>query len=200
MIVYIGDISKQDAVVLKEMAEQHERILEFGSGASTQVLAAYTEGELTSIDTEKEWIRRTQKNLEFLEIKKDVRFSSLEDFKPEGEYDFIFDDGLMNLRGTFAIEHWKYLKPGGLFAFHDTRRAKNIVFLCGLLQHCFLEVEAISFNHLDSNITLIKKRKVPLVYENWNQAENKKRWQYGHGEVDMDEYNALQNEPSDIRS
>ena len=56
MIEYIGDISKADALVLKELAENATAILEFGCGASTQVMSVYTKNRIISIDTSQEWI------------------------------------------------------------------------------------------------------------------------------------------------
>ena len=95
MIPYIGDISKQDAVVLKELAEQSVDILEFGCGASTQVLAAYTSGSVISVDTAPAWIRKTREHLKRLNLP-EVSFCSYDEFVTwrGGPYDLVFNDGL----------------------------------------------------------------------------------------------------------
>jgi tRNA A58 N-methylase Trm61 len=72
MINYIGDISKADANILADLAEQSENILEFGVGASTQVLAAYGKGKVTTTETSMEWVEKTKQNLKLLGIEKEV--------------------------------------------------------------------------------------------------------------------------------
>ena len=99
MIPYIGDISKNDSIVLSELAAQSKNILEFGVGASTQVIAAFAKGKFTSIDTSIEWIDKTKKNLHLLEINLPINFCLYKDFLPSHDkYDFIFNDGLDSLR------------------------------------------------------------------------------------------------------
>jgi len=171
-MIYIGDISKKDYLVLKELAEKSQNILEFGVGASTQVISNYCTGDFTSIDTSDYWIEFTKKNIAHLEIKNCANFMSYHSFKPKGEYDFIFDDGVDNLRNEFAINMWKHLKIGGYIAFHDTRRKQDISNVTNLILNYFNEIEDVNINKNGSNIIVIKK-KIYEPYEEWNIAEER---------------------------
>ena len=63
---FIGDLSTQDAAVLATMA-QGARVLEFGAGGSTQIFAAVADG-CVSMETDGDWISRTQRNLLRLDL------------------------------------------------------------------------------------------------------------------------------------
>ena len=92
---YIGDLSKYDYEILKNLSLESNNMLEFGVGASTQILRNFSNGNLTSIETSSFWIDMTKKNLKYLNIEKDINFLLYEDFKPKSEkYDFIFNDGV----------------------------------------------------------------------------------------------------------
>ena len=180
MIDYIGDISNNDAEVLKDLAKRANDILEFGCGASTQVLAYYTSGTVVSVETEPSWIQKTGENLIRLNIQSKVYFKSYEQFKtyPEGPYDLIFDDGVDGYRAEFAESSWKLLKVGGALCFHDTRRSQDIANVCTFIAAHSPEIESIIINKDHSNITVIRK-KVAEFYENWNLVEGKGMDQYG---------------------
>jgi hypothetical protein len=190
MIFYIGDISKQDAQVLARHATIANSVLEFGCGASTQILRHYCKGIVTSVETMPIWIDRTKQNLDLLGITKPVEFYIYGN-DPNDEtvvYDFIFSDGLPELRLDFALKHWDRLRVGGVMAFHDTRRDHDFWLALQLMLAHHEEIEAAQFNVWSSNITCIRKRP-PLPYENWNTVEGRnKPWQYGHSDVDMDEF------------
>lgn len=186
MIPYIGDVSINDAFVLKGIAEESDNILEFGVGASTQILRHYSKGKMISVDTMQEWIDRTKKNFKLVGVKGDVDFR-LYDEDYSGKYDFIFVDGHKRLRYEFGVNNWKHLAYGGFMAFHDTRKEFHIDYVCDLLKRHYLQVESVQVNPSESNLTIIKKRKA-LKYVNWNQTENRPSWQYGRGQFDMDEF------------
>src|SRR6267378_847360 len=59
---YIGDISREDAALLARTAAGARRILEFGAGASTQVLAisAPQGAEIVTVETKPEWVASTR--------------------------------------------------------------------------------------------------------------------------------------------
>ena len=63
---YLGDLSKQDYEVLKDLALNSKNMLEFGIGASTQILRNFSDGNLTSLETSPFWIDITKQNLNFL--------------------------------------------------------------------------------------------------------------------------------------
>lgn len=193
---YIGDLSKYDYELLKDLSSNSTDILEFGVGASTQILRNFSKGNLTSIETSAFWIDATKENLKYLNIEKTVNFLLYEDFNPKsGQYDLIFNDGVDSLRNEFAIKVWKTLKIGGIIAYHDTRRQKDIENVVELVNNFKDEIESISFNKDDSNITLIKKKiKNDVIfnddidiqkilrespYYDWNDAEEKIRLKYG---------------------
>lgn len=189
MIKYIGDISMMDAQVLCQMAQEHHTILEFGCGASTQVIAKYkaNSSSFRSIDTSQEWIDKTIQNLGLLGISSfSVEFEQYEDFmgklKPENQYDFIFDDGADSLRKDFALKIWPHLATHGHLALHDTRRPhdfRNVLEILATFQN---EIGAVYFNTNGSNITTIQKVQ-PKPYDNWQIRESKEPWMLGYGEI-----------------
>lgn len=194
MIPYIGDISEADARVLQILVMSKHNTLEFGCGASTQVLAAYVgddpEWKVTSIDTSQEWMDKTKSNLLLLDIKKEVKFEeyhqfmqSLSTLKPQ--YDFIFDDGVDHLRRDFAIQIWPFLAVGGTIAFHDTRRAPDVRNVLEVIAHYQDEIDHVHFNVSGSNITIVRKKKAQ-PYENWQITENRLPWQLGYSEPDLE--------------
>jgi predicted O-methyltransferase YrrM len=193
---YLGDLSKQDYEVLKDLALNSKNILEFGIGASTQILRNFSNGNLTSLETSPFWIDITKQNLNFLSIKKEVNFLSYEEFKPTSEqYDLIFNDGIDSLRNEFGIKSWQNLKIGGTIAYHDTRRRQDIQNVMDLVNNFKDEVESIIFNKDDSNITIVKKKiKDDIIFSDnidvkkillesphydWNDSEMKIRLKYG---------------------
>jgi predicted O-methyltransferase YrrM len=193
---YIGDLSKYDYEVLKELSSTSIEILEFGVGASTQILRNFSVGNLTSIETSEFWIDITKKNLEFLNINKYVRFFMYQDFNPDlEEYDFVFNDGVDSLRSEFGIKVWKNIKVGGVIAYHDTRRSKDIENVIELVNQFKDEVDSVIFNVNNSNITIVKKKMKDSViyndnidiqhilrefpYYDWNNTEKKIRLNYG---------------------
>lgn len=199
MIKYIGDISAMDALVLKELAETHDSILEFGCGASTQVMAKYKKEDtlLVSIDTSQDWIKKTRDNLNLLGIKDtniffDDYLATVGTLTDLDKFDFIFDDGVDALRRAFAINIWPHLKVGGILAMHDTRRAHDFRNVLEILAHFQNEIGEVVFNICGSNITTIQKIP-PQPYDNWQIRENREPWMLGYGEI-PDYYKKLMKE------
>jgi predicted O-methyltransferase YrrM len=186
MIDYIGDVSREDAVLLRSLAEHSRRILEFGCGASTQIFAAYGADTVDSVETDAQWIDKTKRNLVRLGISKPVEFHDYASFKPTGEYDLIFVDGVDELRQPFALATWASLAVGGRMCFHDTRRVvphgisttSDVQNVCALIERFSPEVHFAAINQDNSNTTVIGKRK-PLPYVDWMKSENRTRAQMG---------------------
>jgi predicted O-methyltransferase YrrM len=173
---YIGDISRQDAQVLATFAAGARRILEFGVGGSTQVLAqcAPPEGSIVTIDTSPEWIERTQIRSARLGIGRDVTYLSYAEWSAmrQETVDLVFVDGIDELRLPFAREAWKSLRVGGTMLFHDTRRARDAGNVLQLVTEHHLEVERVEMNIRASNISAVVK-KVAEPYVDWNVVEGR---------------------------
>lgn len=191
MIDYIGDISEQDAEVLKAWAEDSKNILEFGVGASTQVLGAYTQGKLLSIDTERSWMEKTAVHLQRLRIEVgkvrilpyDMVMNDISFANANGNvipsFDLVFDDGVDNLRRDFAFNIWPHIVPNGWLLFHDQRRKQDWDNAAALIDKYWQEIGLVYYNHEDSNITCIQKRATPAIYDNWQLSEGNPPSKYG---------------------
>jgi hypothetical protein len=185
-MIYIGDLSKNDVALLSNAAAVSTRILEFGVGASTQIFRRHSPGELICVETSRAWVDTTIKNLQLLGINGKVTFHKYDSFKPEGEYDLIFDDGHDALRLPFALAVWKHLKVGGHLLWHDTRRHVDIYNICTFIAAHWSEITTIEFNKGDSNISVMTKGP-PCTYLNWNMVENKPGWMTGAEKVNEEE-------------
>lgn len=193
MIPYIGDISEADADILETTASDYDNILEFGCGASTQVIAYMASGAFTSVDTSEEWIDKTVQNLALLGIEKQVTFVNYDTFMRQlnnttlsRKYDMIFVDGVDALRREFAVRLWPHLEVGGVMLFHDTRRAHDFRNVMEVAAQYHNEVEGIMCNLEGSNISAILKKELE-PYDNWQITENRQPWQLGYGDVPPEE-------------
>ena len=182
-LLYIGDISRQDALLLYKYASKATNVLEFGSGASTQVLAQ-TPATITSIETEQTWIDKTKQNLKDLNLK-EVNFIHWDNRQSvyNVAYEVIFNDGYDVLRKQFFNEVFGGLKIGGKLLVHDTR-CPNI-WLYEVIHEHINEIEDISPNQDDSNITVITKGEVK-PYKNWHIEESRDMWEFTNSEKPAD--------------
>jgi hypothetical protein len=188
-MLYIGDLSRNDAAVLADAARDAARILEFGVGGSTQIFArsAPPGATITSVETDAGWIAKTTAILRAMDLADRVRFLDYESWRVGlaassalEKYDVILDDGIDTLREEFALRAWPSLAIGGKLIFHDTRRPRDIA---NVLKFCFahyLEIESMALNVNSSNLTVLTK-KVPEPYENWNFAEGRGPLLVGNG-------------------
>lgn len=192
MIDYVGDLSRNDAEILRVLARQSRRILEFGCGASTQIFAAFGAGPVHSVETDPAWIEKTQRNILALDLKDPriskhpVVFHPYETFSPDQGFDLMFVDGIDELRQEFAISMWPFLEVGGRMCFHDTRRTRphgvsptsDVQNVCALIERYSPEIDSVAFNLGESNTTVVSKR-APLLLEDWNVAEGRTDEQIG---------------------
>ena len=182
---YIGDISREDAQLLSRYAAGARRMLEFGAGASTHVLAqSAPEGaEIVTVETDSRWIGRTRRNLQLLGVTREVKFVPYRGFwrALRGPFDFIFDDGIDRRRGEFSEHAWPLLAVGGALLLHAARRAADARVALRQVERVFLEVASVHLNAEGSNITVVRKQ-APLTYVDWNVVERRARWEYGHEE------------------
>jgi hypothetical protein len=191
-MLYIGDLSKNDAAVLADAAKVATRILEFGVGGSTQIFArsAPPGATITSVETDAGWIAKTTAILRAMDLAHRVRFLDYESWRvglatsSEREtYDVILDDGIDTLREDFAVRAWPSLEIGGKLIFHDTRRPRDIA---NVLKFCFVhyvEIGSMALNVNSSNLTVLTK-KAPEPYENWNFAEGREPVTVGNGSTE----------------
>lgn len=191
-VKYVGDLSKQDAVVLERYARNAYRALEFGVGGSTQIIAQTLPAEAAfwSLDTDAGWITTTQENLRRLGVGDRCQLRPYEDWIPTGiQLDFIFDDGVDRLRRDFAFRSFPRLAIGGVLLFHDTRRLRDVQNVLSVIEGFFDEIESVNFNErvdgVASNITVVRK-KAKEPYVNWNAVEQRPPWAYGQGAVPDD--------------
>jgi len=186
---YIGDISREDAALLARAAASARRILEFGAGASTQVLAQSAPGdaEIVTVETKPLWIDRTRENFRRLGISREVRFVPYRGFwrAVTGPFDVIFDDGADRLRADFAERAWPMLAVDGSLFFHDTRRPRDARVALRQVERVFLEVASVLLNPEGSNLTVVRKQ-APQKYVDWNVVEGRARWEYGHADPPED--------------
>lgn len=171
---YVGDISRQDAQILATSAGTARRILEFGVGGSTQILAqvAPPDATITTVETSPEWIERTRSNLQRFQIKTHVEFLEFESWLSAdvGLMDLVFVDGRDDLRAAFAMRAWRFLRVGGVLLIHDTRRRNDANYALEFAKLYYLEIESVFLNVRASNITMITK-KMSEPYVDWNRLD-----------------------------
>lgn len=184
-IKFIGDLSIQDVDVLIKYAKKSKSLLEFGVGGSTQIISQCSLSNLVSIETDPSWIEITRKRLHKLKTESRVHFYTYDEANSvlNANFDFIFVDGVDNLRLEFAYNTWKLLNIGGVMLFHDTRRLHDFANVMSLCQAVHNEVELIEVNAkaedgVSSNITIVHKKKHE-PYVNWNEVEGKEGWATG---------------------
>lgn len=186
---YLGDISRQDVMVLARLARQADSLLEFGVGGSTQVLAQAKPwgARLIGVETDPQWIQRTREVLGRLPVNPNTcAFLSYSEWltqaarlaQQHGLWDVVFIDLVDELRLAAAESAWPWLKLQGILAFHDTRRAADVRNLLQFVDRHYLEISRIDLNTESSNISLIYK-KISEPYQNWNAAEQRAPWQRG---------------------
>lgn len=167
----IGDLSKQDKKHLKTLAQSHNRIIEGGVGASTQILTHYTAGKVVSYDTDPKWIERIR-DVVFtkVKVKGDCEFRLYEG-TVEGRFDLAFVDIEWSKRLEFAIKAWRLIVPGGKLVFHDARREKDIANVVAFLSERYAEVESVDICPDDTNFAIFTKRDKRCDYVDWHEVE-----------------------------
>jgi predicted O-methyltransferase YrrM len=180
---YIGDLSARDAEVLTIAASGAKDILEFGCGASTQILAQAMgpDAFLVSLDTSDDWIRRTYLNLMALGVPDTIY--RLDDYagwqdRYLTDWGLIFVDGIDSERGVFAKAAFPRLAIGGAMLFHDTRRPQDLKNVLELAMEYGNEISDVMLNVNGSNISVVVKKAFE-PYENWNVVEGRSDWMTG---------------------
>lgn len=185
----IGNIDVEDIHALAKLARGASRVLEFGTGGSTQIWAQFARygTPIETVDTERKWQDRTVDNLAKLGgYGGNVRYLQLENWKDvireEDDglpwFDLIFVDGLMEERERFATEAWPLLMPTGIMAFHDCRWPEVAKMSFQLAASNFLEVERIDYGINNSNVVCITKK--PLMFAPCPPPPPQEPWETAH--------------------
>lgn len=178
-IEFVGDLSIEDAKVLKFFCDHNSRVLEFGSGGSTQIFAQCLPQKIVSVETDHSWIERTRENLNKISHKNWTAPQFVPyDFFDSGDFNLIFIDGVPEKRLEFAMRAWPMLDVGGCMIFHDTRRFEYFKNMAWVMQSFFNEICTVEVNISGSNMSIIYKSD-PVQYVNWNMTEGKPLWAYG---------------------
>ena len=171
-----GDLSRADAVILVEYATG-KKVLEVGVGGSTVLLSMFNTQPVISFDNNKEWIDRTQSNLNtysgFLKSKATIRYSDDYSNIHKHFYEdihFVFIDCEPRYRWKCFDLLFNKAATGTIFMFHDsaTDYVKDLV-LKALTQYYF-RIASIEQHIRGSNMSCIIKGE-KKVYENWNNTE-----------------------------
>ena len=187
---FIGDLSKQDAKLVEKYARRASAVLEFGVGGSTQIISqALPQNVLfVSLDTDPAWIALTERNLQRLGVRSRCLMMHYDQWEPSPseQFDLIFNDGAPDLRLEFALRCFSHLRIGGFLLFHDTRGLHHVKNVTRVIEAFHESIGRVTFNEvvdgIASNITVVEK-KVKEPYVNWNEAEGRPPWAFGHGVV-----------------
>lgn len=184
---YVGDLSTQDAEVLESLGSKSHSILEFGMGASTQVLCQSKApgSRLVSLETDPMWMNRTRMNLDILGVPAGtyelIPYEGWQEALAGRTFDFIFVDGVEDQRDPFARAAFPLLEVGGWILFHDTRRPRDLRNMVELLMAHHTEVGDVRVRINHSNISGFQKT-LPEPYEEWNSVEGRNEWMVGWAE------------------
>lgn len=122
---WVGSISLQDADILAMYGKRSEKVLDFGVGGSTLILAQ-TCKDVTAVETNPSWIDRVSARAQTVGCRENIKFFTMngifESPPSFNTFDFVFIDGVPSERLPFARQAWKWLKVGGTMAFHDANR------------------------------------------------------------------------------
>jgi hypothetical protein len=183
-VKYVGDLSKYDATVLEKYGKWSGQTLEFGMGASTQILAqcSVNRCKVWSMETDPNWIARTKRNLDILGVPPSCYMLMDYDLaltQCDGAlFDLIFVDGIDEERFPFALATFQRLKYGGWMLFHDTRRMPDLRTFLDVLLAFKDEVGDVKINMDHSNISGIQ-RKIAEPYYDWRVEESRTDWMIG---------------------
>lgn len=190
---WVGSLSIQDADLLAYHGYNSDSVLEFGVGGSTLIFGQ-TSRRVVSVDTSGEWIELIRRRANTVGCS-NITFSSLSHIldnpPPQETFDFVFVDGVSNLRLLFAQQAWKWLKVGGTMAFHDANKPNHIgpigEFMVGavnMIDTCALYPLASDGNK--TNLAVFTKKPKPAVlrsdYSSWMQDEinsGRPEWSFG---------------------
>jgi len=178
---FIGSLSIQDAIIFSKQVENCQKVLEFGCGASTQIIAQCSNKDslIYSVDTNQKWMDGVKEFItNEMSINKNISFVSFENKNSikEKDFDLIFDDGLAKNRLDFALWSWSKLKSNnGKLIIHDTRRPGEINLVSTIFQKYGNEISNISVNPNHSSLTIITKKELE-PYSDWNVVEKRQSW------------------------
>jgi tRNA A58 N-methylase Trm61 len=164
-----GDMSRADVVVLTKYCSG-KKVVEFGMGGSTLLLARCTQTFISYEDDEM-WFQRTQDRISQIPDKIDDIELILQKDPPKtipSDTDTLFVDGNDTLRKLW-IEKLGHI-PNTILV-HDSRRTKDFEDTVDSLKKHFLKIDTIQVHAQESNIIVVTMRPSPIELEDWNKTE-----------------------------
>ena len=166
-----ADLSRADVVLLCTLCKDR-RIIEFGSGGST-VLLARVATQIDSYETDAHWIKLVQDRLDRETAKLcpiNIHLTGQTVPKKVPRADVLFVDGVSNLRNMWveaALQRRLFVHA---VIVHDSRRPLKQL-QCLLEWPSTAHIHRITYHAQDSNCLIIALRKRPVQYKNWNLTE-----------------------------
>jgi len=165
-----GDLSRADVVELVRLC-QGKRVVEFGMGGSTLILARCALS-LDSYETDPHWHWLTAHRMKQIKDKTCEPALVLGPDTPAGvpECDVIFVDGLSSKRDEW-MRLWRSAREA--VVLHDSRVPGTWRSVVELLKddESGTWVDGIDFHVNQSNLLVVRRRPGPAAYENWNLTE-----------------------------
>lgn len=179
-VVIQGDLSRLDVRVLLELCA-HKRVVEFGMGGSTLLLARICK-ELISYDTSMEWLERTKARLEDIQGELSCIPTLLLTAGEEEdicECDVLFIDG----KGEDRHKWLKFFTKCKILICHDSLgdTGGSGPTLLHIMSELYSNMDIVKnldrtdYHYLGSNMVVTYKRENPINFVNWNIIEIENR-------------------------
>lgn len=168
-----ADLSRADVRVLHALC-QGKRVVEFGCGGSTALLAAFA-SRVWSYDTDPAWIARTNARLDREPDRSHVTVERCDETTPVTlpSADVYFIDGYVPLRPVW-IHDVITRRLTKTIVVHDSRSSAMSDVGRVLVYPLTLFVRSLEY-HTDGSNMLIIRVDAAVEYANWNEAEPENR-------------------------
>lgn len=163
-----ADLSRADVAVLHELCAG-KSVVEFGAGGSTALLRRFA-ARLVTFETDPRWVAAIKKRVPGA----DVRLCS-KNSPTIPRCDVLFIDGLTTIRPVWM---WAALQQHAapVILAHDTRRPDPVKSFGVLLEWPHTAwIDSVHYHFRGSNMLVVRLRKTPVKYENWNTVERANR-------------------------
>lgn len=120
--IELGSLTPSDIYLFEKYIKKinPKKILEWGPGASTQIMKKLTKAEILSIEHDEVWYLRARRfaNVKHVRIGKNTNYATIA--YRHGPFDMIYIDG--RRRVECALVAKQVLNPGGVIMLHDKDR------------------------------------------------------------------------------